>query len=271
MPTMYSMTREHRRSSLSLRRTATGRRWPVLLCLLLSLLPGLACGNLLPGPEPTVPLPSSGTEVLAAAATATATPTPEPTATSYPTRTPTPAPTVPTATPTPLPPDVLRPDAPARVVAPQGLNIREAATTESKQVGRFPPGSLVTVREGPVEAGGYTWWRVESGQALSGWVADSDADTTWLTGDIGEPRPVNRPVRLGDRVTVSTAGGKWLALRYQPAGTLIRRVPGGTQFTVKDGPTDAEAFRWWLLLDDDGMEGWGAESDKETRWLTPME
>jgi len=250
---------------------ATRHRWPVLACLMLSLLPGLACGNLLPGPEPTVPFPTSGTVVAAAPTTPTSTPTRRPTATLYPTRTPTPAPTVPTATPTSLPPDVLRTNAPARIVAPQGLNVREAASTESKQVGRFSPGSLVTVQEGPVEAEGYTWWRVESGQELNGWVADSDADTIWLTGDIGVPRPVNLPVRVGDRVTVSTAGGKWLALRYQPAGTLIRRVPAGTLFTVKDGPTDAEAFRWWLLVDDDDLEGWGAESDKETRWLTPME
>jgi hypothetical protein len=251
-------------------------RWLVLASLVLSVLPGLACGNLLPGPEPTVPLPSNTTEVPSAppASTATDAPLPataEPTATAYPTRTPTPTPTLPTTTPTPFPPEVLRPDAPARIVAPQGLNIREAASAQSKQAGRFSPGTLVTVLEGPVEAEGYSWWRVESGQGLNGWVADGDSETTWVTGDIGEPRPVNRPVRIGDRVTVSTVGGKWLALRYQPAGTLIRRVPAGTQFTVKDGPTEAEAFRWWLLVDDDGLEGWGAESDKETRWLTPVE
>ena len=214
---MNVINRRHRRSPVSLWSATTRHRWPVTACVILSLLPGLACGNLLPGPEPTVPFPSSATVISAAPATTT--PTSKPTATLYPTRTPTLAPTVPTTTPTPLPPEVLRPDAPARIVAPQGLNIREAASSESKQVGRFSPGSLVTVQEGPVEAEGYTWWRVQSGQGLSGWVADGDAETTWVTGDIGEPRPVNRPVRVGDQVTVSTAGGKGLALRYQPAGT----------------------------------------------------
>jgi len=237
------------------------RRRLLLGWLVLSLLPGLACGNVLPGPEPTVPMPTA----TPAAVEPTSTPTP------YPTRTPTPTATVPTATPTPLPAGALRADARARVIARQGINVREAAATSSKQLGRFAPGTLVIVREGPVDAEGYRWWRVESGQGLNGWVADGDAEDVWLTGDIGEPRPVNRPVRLGDRVVVTTKGDRWLALRYQAAATLIRSVPAGTEFTVKDGPENAEGFLWWLLVDDDGMEGWAAESDKETRWLTPLE
>lgn len=245
----------------SITQSAPRRRWLLCACLLLSLLPGLACGNLLPGPEPTVPIPTA----TPVAVEPTSTPTPLPTAT------PTDTPAPPTPTPTPLPPGALRLDAPARVIARQGLNVRETPSTSSKQLGRFAPGTLVTVREGPVEADGYRWWQVESGQGLNGWVADGDAEDVWLTGEIGEPRPVNRPVRFGDRVVVTTTGGKWLALRYQAAGTLIRRVAAGTQFTVKDGPVDAEGFRWWLLVDDEGREGWAAERDKETRWLTPME
>jgi uncharacterized protein YraI len=37
-------------------------------------------------------------------------------------------------------------------------------------VGRIPEGSTVTLREGPVEAEGYSWWRVEA-EGVSGWVA----------------------------------------------------------------------------------------------------
>jgi len=263
------MTGKHRPSPPSSTvENSAHRRWLLLACLLLLILPGLACGNILPGPEATVPVPTNTAVALAATSTAvrgTATPT------LYPSRTPTPAPTVPTATPTPLPPDVLRSDAPARVVARQGLNVREAPTASAKQLGRLSPGALVSVRDGPVEADGYRWWQVASGQGLDGWVADGDGEDDWLTGKIGEPRPVNRPVRSGDRVTVSTEAGSWLALRHQAAGSLIRRVPPSTQFMVKEGPVDAEGFRWWLLLDDEGMEGWAAESDRETRWLTPLE
>jgi len=159
----------------------------------------------------------------------------------------------------------------ARVVARRGLNVRESPGLDSRRVGRFATGVLVTVREGPVEADGYRWWRVESGQGINGWLADGDGEDVWLTSEIGEPRPVNRPVRLGDRVVVTTTGGKWLSLRFQAAGVLMWRVPAGTQFTVKDGPVDAEGFRWWLLVDDKGREGWAAEGDRETRWLTPIE
>jgi hypothetical protein len=38
-------------------------------------------------------------------------------------------------------------------------------------VGRVPEGSEVTLREGPVEADGYLWWRVEAAE-LTGWVAE---------------------------------------------------------------------------------------------------
>jgi hypothetical protein len=38
-------------------------------------------------------------------------------------------------------------------------------------VARIAEGSAVTLREGPVEADGYTWWRVE-GASASGWVAE---------------------------------------------------------------------------------------------------
>jgi hypothetical protein len=243
----------------------------VRICMWLGLLPALACGNVLPQPaataRPSATLPAaieSATPLQAAIS-----PTSGPAA--YLTRTPTPTPVLPTATPTPLPPGALRPDAPARVIARQGMNVRETPSVDGKQVGRFAPGTVVAVKEGPLQSGGFSWWRVQSGQGLSGWVADGDAEDEWLTGDIGEPRPVSRPVRVDDRIVVTTKDGNFLALRHQAAGTLIRRVEAGIQFTVKDGPVDAEGFRWWLLQDDEGLEGWAAESDSKTRWLTPLE
>lgn len=249
--------------SLSLQR----RRRLLVLALSLLLIPGLACGNVLSRPDPTVAFPTPVAQATSTSALASTTPTPS----RYPTRTPTPTPTVPTSTPTPLPPEALSPAVPARVLARRGLNVREAANSGAKQLGRLAPGALVTVLEGPVETDGYRWWRIENGQGLSGWAADGDGENVWLTGDIGEPRPVNRAVRLGDRVTVTTKGDRHLALRYDAGGTLIRRVPAGTQFSVEDGPVDVEGFRWWLLVDETGAEGWAAEGDRETRWLSPLE
>jgi hypothetical protein len=42
-------------------------------------------------------------------------------------------------------------------------------------VGRIPEGSEVSITEGPVEADGYTWWRVEA-DGIAGWVAASSPD-----------------------------------------------------------------------------------------------
>jgi hypothetical protein len=46
---------------------------------------------------------------------------------------------------------------------------------------RFPEGTQVTITEGPVEADGYTWWRIEADN-VSGWSAEGDPETgtAWL-------------------------------------------------------------------------------------------
>lgn len=59
----------------------------------------------------------------------------------------------------------------ARVVNLNGSPLRARETPGlSRVVGRIPEGSEVTLREGPVEADGYRWWRVEA-DGVTGWVA----------------------------------------------------------------------------------------------------
>jgi hypothetical protein len=111
-----------------------------------------------------------------------------------PTPTPTPPPTIvprasiatPITAPTPVPEPtapILQPGAQARVV-----NVGEAALLVRGQPGtgqpvqaRFPEGTQVTITEGPVEADGYTWWRIEADN-VSGWSAEGDPETgtAWL-------------------------------------------------------------------------------------------
>jgi hypothetical protein len=111
-----------------------------------------------------------------------------------PTPTPTPPPTIvprepiatPITAPTPLPAPtapILQPGAQAQVV-----NVGEAALLVRGQPGtgqpvqaRFPEGTQVTITEGPVEADGYTWWRIEADN-VSGWSAEGDPETgtAWL-------------------------------------------------------------------------------------------
>ncbi|HMQ34914.1 MAG TPA: SH3 domain-containing protein, partial [Chloroflexaceae bacterium] len=50
------------------------------------------------------------------------------------------------------------------------LRAREAPGLQAPIVARIPEGSEVTLRDGPAEADGYTWWQVEA-EGAAGWVA----------------------------------------------------------------------------------------------------
>lgn len=101
-----------------------------------------------------------------------AAPTAQPAAATRPAATATRRPTAaPTATPAPTAAPALGIGARARVANLNGAPLRaRQAPGLTAVVARIPEGSEVTLREGPVEADGYSWWRVEAGE-LSGWVA----------------------------------------------------------------------------------------------------
>lgn len=237
------------------------RAWPLALLAAIS----LACGSFAPRPtvEPT-PWP---TWTPRATATSTRPPVPTATPTEVP---PTPTPAPPTPTPAPGQPQIGQK---ARIVARTGVNIRQAPSTTAPRVGRYGAGVLVAVLEGPVEADGFRWWRVDDQQGVVGWVADGDASDRWLDGDVGAPRPVNRPVRLGDTVTVTVPAGIVLAIRYEPntSSLVERRVVAGTVLKISEGPVTAEGLRWWRVAGENGVLGWAAESDADERWLSPIE
>lgn len=237
------------------------RLWPLALLAVMS----LACGSFAPRPvaEPT-PWP---TWTPRPTATSTRPPVPTATPTAVP---PTPTPAPPTPTPVPGQPQIGQK---ARVVARTGVNIRQAPSTAAPRVGRYGAGVLVAVLEGPVEANGFRWWRVDDEQGLSGWVADGDASDRWLDAQIGAPRPVNRPVRLGDTVIVTVPAGIVLAIRFEPTTSSLvsRRVVAGTALTISEGPVAADGLRWWRVAGDGGVAGWAAEADADERWLSPVE
>lgn len=87
----------------------------------------------------------------------------------------TPAPTrAPTAAPTAAP--ALAIGARARIVNLSGSPLRARETPGlSAVVGRIPEGNEVTLRDGPVEAEGYRWWRVEA-EGVTGWVAEGSPE-----------------------------------------------------------------------------------------------
>ena len=231
----------------------------------------LACGSFAPHPgaEPT-PWP---TPTLAPP---TATPTPPPqqkpatavAVNAASVQTPTP-----TVAPSPTPPGNVVVGQKARIVARTGLNIRQEPSTDAARSGRYGAGVLVTVTGGPIYADGFVWWQVDDGAGQAGWVAAGDQSDLWVNGDIGEPRPVNRPVRLGDVVSVSVRPGLALAIRYEPGQSALtaRHVTRGTLLDVIGGPVTSDGYRWWHVSRADGLTGWAAEADAETRWLSPLE
>lgn len=248
---------------------------------LIWMVPALACGSFQPRDTPTSTPPpveqvgenqadqnTGGASNEANSATAS-TPIPE-----VPTATPLPLPT-PTFTVTPLPGTVLQAGQPARIVAPNGLNMRSQATSSSQLVLQLGTGQLVTVLDGPVSADGFTWWQVEDQQGSTGWVADGDNETVWVSPSIGEPQPVGRPPQVGDRVRVTMEDAQ-LTIRALPGtdGPLITRANPGEEFTVVNGPQSANGYSWYQIRSDNGsILGWAADSDlqREDRWLSPIE
>lgn len=246
------------------------RRWLLLLPIVVLLATSLACGGfqvrvtptqtLEPGQEPT------------AEATLGAPPSSEPTA-----ATPQPAEATPATAPATTP--VARQ---ARVLATGGLNVRESASTTAKQVGRLGANTLVTVLEGPTQANNYDWYRVDNGAGLVGWVAAGPQNDPWIrleeqaaAGPTATPaglKLVERAIQVGDRVQVTTASGQVLTVRADPGrgANAVARVPRGTLFTIKSGPVQQDDLTWWEL-ESDTVNGWAAEGDGTTRWLTPVE
>jgi hypothetical protein len=95
-------------------------------------------------------------------------------------------PIFPTATPTTVPsptPVVLQAGGRARVTNTGGRPLRgrdAPGLTAPTRVG-FPEGEEVALLEGPVEADGYTWWRIE-GPSGAAWSAQQAPDgALWLT------------------------------------------------------------------------------------------
>lgn len=161
---------------------------------------------------------------------------------------------------------------PARVVAAQGLNVRDRPSVHGERVGRLAPGALVQVTDGPQEGDGYRWWRVRTNE-VEGWVADGDGSDEWLSPRLGQARPVNRPVHLGDKVVVTVPAGTTLKVRALPGldGLIERQLPPNTRLDIVEGPVDADGYRWWKVSNANGVLGWAAESGRNERWLTPLE
>ena len=272
----YNSRAMHTEQTRQSRRGRLRRTWQLRALLAVSLIwlaPTLACGSFAPRPTPTPTTPPISTTASDAA---TATPVLDldqtPTPPDAPAETPTEAPTA-TFTVTPVPGTALSVGQPARVAAPDWLNMRDQPTSAGQLLLLLPGNQRVTVLEGPVEAEGFRWWRVDDGGGNVGWVAESDGETEWLSPRMGEAQPVDRAPRVGDRVQVTMSTGD-LSVRVTPGtdAELVTRVAQGQQYTVMGGPQEASGYTWYQIRSDDGsVEGWAADGDGTDRWLRPLE
>jgi SH3-like domain-containing protein len=248
------------------------QRWTLaILPLGMVLLAILACGGFQVRVTPTAgPTKTPGPA---------ATPVAEATSVALPTAARTAGPTpkaTPTATPNSAP--VLAPGKMARVAADL-VNVRAEAKSGANKTGMLLKDSIVTLRGGPVVADNLTWYQVDNGSGVTGWVASGPPDSPWLVPESGTPVPtrsgarlVDRAIKVGDLIQVTTKEGQPLAVRdsASKSGEAVAYVMPGTQFTVKGGPTKADGATWWQIEGEE-VKGWTAEGDSETRWLTPLE
>lgn len=52
------------------------------------------------------------------------------------------------------------------------LNLRAQPALDGKVLKTLLPGELITILEGPTQAGGYTWWRMRTKDGIEGWAVD---------------------------------------------------------------------------------------------------
>ncbi len=192
---------------------------------------------------------------------------------------PTPTTIQPTAVPTATSTAGLAPGAQAQVSASL-VNVRTDASASASEVGQLTAGAVVTVTGGPVQADDYTWYQVNNGSGLTGWVALGPPDSPWLEPQAsGTPVPtavglhvVDRAIKVGDMVQVTTQDGQLLTVRSDAglSADSVAKAVAGTQFTVRDGPIQKDNLTWWEV-EGDQYKGWAADGDGQTRWLMPLD
>jgi hypothetical protein len=110
------------------------------------------------------------------------------------------------------------------VVAPNGVNMRGEPSPDA--VDPLLAFSLrVTIVEGPVDAAGFRWWKLDDGEGNVGWAIENDGETDTLSPQLGEPEPVDRSPRVGERVRVTMSAGGQLSVRETPGtdATIVVR------------------------------------------------
>ncbi len=140
---------------------AKGRRglplWPIAVIVLLILVVIISLWNpFTPPAQPTVEIPTVTPALPTVAPFPTATPTPKP-------------------TPTPSVPTEIGVGGYVKVIGAEAdqLSYRSGPGLNYARLSIVKDGAILEVLEGPEEADGYTWWRLEDEDGFIGWAADN--------------------------------------------------------------------------------------------------
>jgi hypothetical protein len=160
----------------------------------------------------------------------------------------------------------------AKINAAGGLNVREQASRSAKLVGKLNSGVVVALIGGPATADGYTWWQVDNGSGLTGWLRRVRHPTLVITARGAWPRTpaegagFNRPIEL--RPGAGYHAGNQVRLCEGAGWRHRRREWSRTEFIVRGLSAQNE-----MLAAARGrkVNGWLAEGQGEDRWLTPVE
>ncbi len=145
-------------------------------------------------------------------------------------------------------------------------------------VGRIPANGVFQVVSGPAcDTEGRYWWEVDY-QGLRGWTPEGEGTTYWLApytpGTPTQPIVCNPAPRLRVGQAGFVLPGQPNILRDQPrrgpGSNIIGRLPGGTFFTVLDGPQCDPEGRYWWHIRAQGLTGWTAEGEDNTYWVSPF-
>jgi len=168
----------------------------------------------------------------------------------------------------------------ARIFTTAGdrANMRSGPGTNFSVVEQVANEAIVTVLEGPQNASGFTWWRVQTA-TNSGWIVESADGLRVLQpyGTVVVPPTVAPPASppsasglfVGGFATVTTEGNN-LNARQQPStnASIVTILKAGQTYSILGGPMVVDGFTWWQISTPEGR-AWVAEGTLTERWIIP--
>ncbi len=162
-------------------------------------------------------------------------------------------------------------------------NLRTGVGSAFAIIAQLAEGDVVTLLEGPITLDGVTWWRVETNDGTTGWLAQNAEGVTLVPS---EPEPVSTPTPMVITATPApplptasdalagfpfaqvTAEGNNLNARTNPttSASVLAILSAGDAFPIIGGPVQADGFTWWQLNTPDG-NAWAADGTGNIRWL----